>query len=347
MNTQKLGLLSLCIFFALSTFCFTWSKTAQSAIHVEGNKLVNASGTEMVFQGICALDPIIQCYEPNENDLHWGEDYYETMAEWGANIIRIPIHPKSWRNHSKQECIDVINQAIAWAKQYQMYVFIDFHSIGFPPSEEYDTSYEGLYQTNQQEWREFWKTIAQTYKNNPVVAGYEIFNEPTFKDFLVYKHKRPSVEDWKAWRDNVESVVDDIQRVDKQKPIIVGGLSWAYDLSYALNYPVRRSNIVYSTHPYPDSEANRSWEEAFGKLKSRYPVFATEFGFEPSGQKGLDKYKGKSCYKDAIVCFLNDRKISWTAWCFSSAWTPTLLQDSDFTPTVAGEFFRDVMLCGK
>ena len=44
--------------------------------------------------------------------------------------------------------------------------------------------------------------------------------------------------------------------------------------------------------------------------------------------------------------FIDERNIGWTAWSFSK-FPPALLEGHDYTPTVAGTFFRERMLGGR
>ncbi len=89
-----------------------------------------------------------------------------------------------------------------------------------------------------------------------------------------------------------------------------------------------------------------SWDDAFGNIKEVFPVFATEFGFAPSGQQHAeDNYPGPGLYREEIINYLEERKISWTVWCFSSTWGPSLLSDiNSYMPSESGAFFRSKLL---
>ena len=314
-----------------------------SAISVRGNLIIDEQGTEQVFRGVVAMDPVMQRMDKTNSELPWGEAYYRTMAEWGANIVRIPIHPKSWREYGKDFCISTLEQTIAWAVENQLYVIIDFHSIGFPPDWTYDNRYDGLYQTDMQEIKEFWVDIAKQFKDNEAVAFYEVFNEPVYSD-MNNKYRRSSdEEDWLQWRNCVEQIISMIRLMDTEKPIIVGGLSWAYDLSSVERNPIRDGQIVYATHPYPLSSNRKNWETAFGSLKQSYPVFVTEFGYDNSDKYGLNLYKGEGSYDKALPAYLEKNKISWTAWCFSDEWAPCLLKDKYYTPTPYGKMIKELL----
>jgi len=309
---------------------------------VSGNKIVDTKGNEVVFRGLSAIDPVSQYYVGDE--IPWEESYYKKMAEWGANIIRIPIHPASWKAYKSEGFFDVLDQTIRWVAKQKIYVYLDFHSIGFPPNEEYDSGFDGVYHTNSQEIIEFWEAVALRYKNNNTVVFYEIFNEPVFANYEIEKYSRHGIkQDWLQWKDSAETIIQKIREVDKNKPIIVGGINWAYDISYVLKYPIKDKQIVYGSHPYPESSNYKNWDKAFGMVKDKYPVFVTEFGFETSGEKTENKYSAVKSYRKEIISYLNAKNISWTAWCFSHKWTPALLTNKDYNPSEAGKYIQTIL----
>jgi hypothetical protein len=304
--------------------------------HVEGNRIVNEQGEEMMFRGLDPIDPVTHALLGDSDNGEWSRTYFAKMAEWGAKIIRLSVRPWSWRKYGKNASLAVIDQAIEWAGDYGMYVYIDFHSIGYPPTDTYKGETN---QTSKPEIMAFWSNVSSRYRHDNRLAFYEIFNEPTHTD-------RSRMLDWLDWRQYAEEIIDTIRLNDPDKTIIVGGIDYAYDLSYVLDYPVRRGNIVYSTHPYPGMANWLSWDSAFGSIKEVYPVFATEFGFAPPGyQHSEDEYPGPGVYREAIISYLETKKISWTVWCFSSTWAPSLLSDINlFTPSESGLFFRSKLL---
>ncbi len=320
--------------------------TYPQKFYIEENKIVDESGNEVVFRGVSALDPVWQYYTASESGvIPWSEDYYKTMSEWEVKIVRLPIHPGAWRKYGKNESLLILDKTLELIKKYEMYTIIDFHGIGFPPTEEYEANllFPGAYHSSNEETIDFWNEISLRYKDNKVVAFYEIFNEPVYRNFVDQTYEPPWDEDWVLWKNWAEKIIDQIRVNDPDSVIIVGGLSWAYDLSYVLFKPIERINIVYGTHPYPDSNWKKTWEDAFGDVKSKYPVFVTEFGFDATNSIGKPEsaYSGPGRYRDTIKFYLESKNISWTAWVFSSIWEPALLKDRDYTPTEEGQFFKD------
>ncbi len=316
---------------------------------VKGNKIVDESGDEMIFRGVNAEDPVWQGSELDPDIGIWKEENFKVMREWGATLVRLPIHPATWRKLGVDKSFGFIDQAIAWAEKFNMYVIIDFHSIGFMPENDFmdlrDFEFGQLYETTREEMFEFWDLVSKRYFNNDVVVFYELFNEPALDSVLDFPAEF-TIDDWLVWKKFNEDVIDAIRINDPDKAVIVSGFQFAYDLSFVPDAPIERPNVVYATHPYPDANWKTDWDKAFGNVKADFPVIATELGFD-SDEKPEEIFNdngGKGLYRDEIMSFLEDKKISWTAWAFSHAFTPALLLDLDFTPSESGEFFRKIML---
>lgn len=113
-------------------------------------------------------------------------------------------------------------------------------------------------------------------RGNPVVAFYELFNEPT--DY----NGRLGRMSWSQYQEFIEEIIHIIYAYDKTVIPLVGGLDWGYNLSYVRDNPIDAPGIAYVTHPYPQKREppwEGKWEEDFGFVADTYPVFATEFGF--------------------------------------------------------------------
>jgi len=302
-------------------------------IKVRGNKFVDEKNNRIIFKGIALAEP-----GDLAKDGQWSENHFAKAAEWGANIVRIPVHPRAWREHGPENYLKLLDQGVAWAQKYHMYVIIDWHTIGNLRTEQFQ---KPNYDTTLKETLFFWRTIAAHYKNNPVVAFYEIYNEPT-----VYNGTLGRMN-WPQLKEIVKEIIYIIYAFDKTVIPLVGGLNWAYDLSPVLRDPVDIPGIAYTTHPYPQKRSQPwepQWEKDFGAVADKYPVIATEFGFQ------IDSHEpciGTVEYGRRIINYFDQKGISWTAWCFHPTWQPVLISDWDYTPTVQGRFFKSVLQTGK
>ncbi len=305
------------------------SATKLPRISVKGARFVDPRGDTVLFRGLAIADP-----DKIEAQGHWNKLLFEKIKEMGAMIVRIPVHPVSWRERTPSKYLALLDQAVAWCTDLNLYVMIDWHSIGNLGMELFQ---DPMYNTTQRETYEFWRTIARHYHGHNTVAFYELFNEPT-----LFNGKLGEMT-WSEWKTINERLIHLIRAYDQQAIPLVAGLDWAYDLTPLNIEPIQAEGIGYVTHPYPDKRSRPwepKWDEDFGFAAGRWPVFATEFGFTLGGARA----KENEDYGTAIVGYLEKKGISWTCWVFDPDWVPPLLKSWDGFPlTGAGEFFKAAM----
>ena len=310
---------------------------AMSRISVEGNHFVNAEGDSIVFRGLCCSDPVKLL-----GDSMWNERYFDEMADWGANIVRFAIHP-SWLNEvGWDRAFELYDQGVEWARERQMYVILDWHSIGNLRDEHFTSD---MYITSLDETIRFWQAAARRYKDEPTVALYEIFNEPTCQ--------QPGLGEmsWGEWRQVQEQIIDSIRVIQPDAVCLCAGFNWAYDLTPVGADPIQRPGIAYVAHPYPMKRTEnweQNWQADYGYLADTYPVVCTEIGYCHEDDRGshIPVIWGDD-YGPAITSFLDARGISFTIWCFDPHWAPMLIDDWDFTLTTEGKYFKPYLQAFK
>lgn len=298
-------------------------------VKVEGNKFVDGEGNEVVFRGLCFSDPVKLVREGQ-----WIENYFANAADWGANVVRFAVHPENINSFGWEETFAAMDEGIEFAKKYGMYVIMDWHSIGNLLDEKFTND---MYITTVEETYKFWRTVAERYKDEPQVAIYELFNEPTVTGEC-------EGTTWTEWKEFQEGLIDIIREINPNAVCICAGFNWAYDLTQIAEEPVRRDNIAYVCHPYPmkrDQPWEEQWEQDFGYVAATYPVVCTEIGFCLEDEPGAHiPVMSTPEYGERITKFFEERGISFTVWCFDTSWAPMLISDWDFTPTTQGTFFK-------
>ena len=306
------------------------SKATEGWVKVESNKFVDPQGNEIVFRGLCFSDPVKLV-----SDGQWSERYFAEAAEWGANVVRFAVHPTNLNSMGWEETFAAMDQGIEWAKKHGLYVIMDWHSIGNLKEELYMLP---MYNTTQEETFKFWRTVAERYKNEPTVALYELFNEPT----VTY----PGVGDctWTEWKELLEQIIDAIREINPNAVCLCAGFNWAYDLTPVATEPIDRPNIAYVSHPYPmkrEQPWEEQWEQDFGFVADTYPVICTEIGYCLEDEPGAHvPVMATDVYGEHITKYLEGKGISFTVWCFDVDWAPMLITDWDFTPSTQGKFFK-------
>lgn len=324
--------LVLLIFVIISNACNVTSSKQLPAIRVEGNNFVNSNDEVVIFHGLNISDP-----DKLKNGGKWMKSHFQEAKDWGADIIRLPIHPSRWRDRGQEDYLKLLDQAVEWANELELYLILDWHSIGNLKTEQFHNE---MYITDVAETHEFWDIVSKRYADEPVVAMYELFNEPVnggnFGELS-----------WTEWKKMNEEMIDIIRENDKEAVVLVSGFNWGYNLSPIAAEPIERKGIAYVSHPYPQKREapwKVKWYEDWGFAAAKYPVILTEIGFALPHEKEVHvPVMGDETYGNALVDFTRERGISWTVWCFDPDWSPVMINDWEYTPSRQGEFFRGVM----
>jgi endoglucanase len=150
---------------------YTANATRLPLISVKGNRFVDPQGNVVLFRGLSISDP-----DKLESQGHWNREHFVKAQEMGAKVVRIPVHPIAWRGRTPAAYIKLLDQAVEWCTELDMYVDLDWHSIGNLTTGLFQ---DPMYDTSLQETYNFWRTMARHYAGHNTVVFYELFNEPT------------------------------------------------------------------------------------------------------------------------------------------------------------------------
>jgi hypothetical protein len=333
MASLKRILLFIILFSFMAAGAFCQGQNKLPFISVKGNSFVNESGDTVIFRGVSVSDP-----DKLEKAGMWDEDLFAALKDWNVNLVRFPVHPNAWRERGEEIYLELLDDGVEWAAENGMYVIIDWHSIGNLRTEVFQ---HPMYNTTKTETFRFWKTIAAHYKGNSTVAFYELFNEPT-----TY-HGTLGKESWPQHKELMEEIIGIVYAHDTTVIPLVAGFNWAYDLTDIRYEPIAYPGVAYVSHPYPQKREQpweEKWEADWGFAAGQYPVICTELGFMSADGPGAHiPVIADTVYGNAIVNYFNKKGISWVTWAFDPDWSPQLIKNWDFEPTVQGAFFRDIM----
>ena len=326
-NFKKKCLFIICSLFITAVF----SQNTLDRISVDKNNFVNSKGEIIVFRGLNISDP-----DKLEKEKHWGKTYFEEIKKWGANVVRFPVHPTAWEKRGKENYLKLLDQGIQWATALNLYVIIDWHSIGNLQTEMYQSP---MYDTTLKQTYDFWRTIAVKYGGNPTVAFYELFNEPTtFNNTL-------GTASWASWKNINETLITIIRANGAKGVPLVAGFNWAYDLTPVKEMPINAEGIAYVSHPYPQKRTKpweAQWTSDWGFVKEKYPLMLTEIGFcGPEDPGAHMPVISDESYGDAITNYSDKHGISYLIWVFDGEWAPRLFEDwNTFKPSRHGTYFK-------
>ena len=191
----------------------------------------------------------------------WRENHFtqrdvDSLAAWGFNSIRIPMHynlftlpieeePVAGENTWLETGFELIDNVLEWSAPHNIYVILDMHATpgGQGASSEindYDPGKPSLWesQENRDKLVAIWARIADRYKDNEWIGGYDLINE-THWDLG---------EDNALLREVFEDITTAIRLVDTEHILFIEGNSYANDHRGLL--PPWDDNLVYSFHKY-------------------------------------------------------------------------------------------------
>lgn len=292
-----------------------------SALHVQGNQLVNAEGEIIRLRGIMIPDP----YHLNEEG-QFKQELITEIKNAGANVIRIPVHPEFWQQ-DKDYLWRYLDPLVTWAGNAGMYVIIDLHFIGNIATGEGDQM-PNLEIPASEFTDRFWITVAPYFSKAPHVL-FEIFNEPA--DITVNE-----------WISSSSHLINLIRSEEINQPLIIGGVEYSKDLSWVLTSPLQDDNLIYSSHIYPSHPINQ-WDHWFGEISSQYPVMITEWGFlDASTIQGPQYLAGsRQGYGDPLISYMDSHGIGWVACWYDDEWLPPMFSEGRESMTEYGLWIFD------
>jgi aryl-phospho-beta-D-glucosidase BglC (GH1 family) len=226
------------------------------------------------------------------------EDDIRYISQTGANSIRIPMHYKFF-TPGNDEGFALLDRVVGWAEKYHLYVVLDMHCApGGQTGANIDDSwgYPWLYDSEESQATAVavWKRIAEHYRDNPTVLGYDLLNEPIphFPALQKYNSKLEPV---------FKKLTAAIRTVDKNHVIILGGAQW--DSNFDVFGAPFDSNVMYTFHKYwtaPTEDVIQSYIDF--RNKYNVPIWLGESG------------ENNDAWVHDFVQVLEKDQIGWAFW---------------------------------
>lgn len=229
-----------------------------------------------------------------EADIQW-------IAQEGFNCVRLPINARHLDDGSAWPYIDA---CISWCKKNGVYVILDMHgALGGQTGQNIDDCEHDQPELFQQvafqdALAAHWQKLATRYREEEMVAGYDLLNEPLPNFFARYNPLLLPL---------YRRLTSAIREIDPHHLIIVEGLHWATDFSVfePLAEKPLDSNYMLQFHKYwsaPDVESIQEYIHWSERL--RVPLLQGE-----SGENNLDWYA-------AAFPMYERNRISWSFWSY-------------------------------
>lgn len=299
------------------------------ALHVDGNKLKDATGKTIVLRGSSLID-IGALYAYNGNSVSGISGRMDKVAAAGVqgHVVRLPVYPKiNYNPGGSPACSPLpypvgsgpsaactptaslsgpdyvsklLKPAVDYATSKNLYVIVDFHQI--------DSITTG---NSAADANTFWSAVAPAFASYSNVL-YEPFNEPT--DYS---------SSWSKLKPVVQSFIDTIRAGAPNNVIIVPSQSWDQHPGDAANDPPTGSNLMYTAHIYP-SNWNTAFQNQVTTASAKVPVFVTEWGYASSDPN-------PHTWGVNLQSVIDGSGASFTAWVTDNAWTPSMFSNSSLT----------------
>jgi endoglucanase len=173
----------------------------------------------------------------------------------GMNSIRLPFHYKLFTDEdfmglsSAQDGFARMDSLVSWCRESGLYVILDMHDApGGQTGDNIDDSYgyPWLFVSGESQalFVDIWKRIATHFKEEPVILGYDLLNEPIATHFAKeYALLNPQLE--KLYKKAVAA----IREVDKNHIILLGGAQWNSNFKVFSDSKFD-DKIMYTCHRY-------------------------------------------------------------------------------------------------
>lgn len=263
---------------------------------------------------------------PDFTDQFWKsfKDNYVTrediryIQKLGMNTLRIPFHYKLFTDedymglYSGQDGFQRLDSLVAWCRESSIYLILDMHDApGGQTGDNIDDSYGYPWlmtsEPSQQKFVEIWKKIADRYKNEPIILGYDLLNEPIATFFSEDERVKLNA----ALEPIYKKAVAAIREVDKNHIVLLGGAQWNG------NFKVFRDSkfddkIMYTCHRYWCDTLQTNIQDFVSFRDSvNLPIYMGETG------------ENKDEWVAAWTRLMERNNIGWTYWPYKRMGNPS------------------------
>ena len=174
------------------------------------------------------------------------------LKKIGSNHVRLPFHYLLFTDEEylgqRNQGFIYLDRVVEWCREEGLYVLLDMHCApGGQTGDNIDDSvgYPYLYTSKieQDRFVDIWTRIAKHYKNDPIIAGYDLANEP-----IAHYYKEEQAEMEVSLHLLYERTIASVRQVDPHHSIFLNASIWStnFDMFRAPLAP----NVVYEFHKY-------------------------------------------------------------------------------------------------
>ena len=350
------------------------SSNDENWLHVSGDQIVNQKGDTFYLRGfglggMLHMENFIDGYPANEEAMREGlrnvlgekkyNLYFDTFLKsyftepdaayiqsLGLNLVRIPINYRLFEDDMnpgviKEEAFAYLDSVIEICARHNIYTIIDLHALPGAQNQHWHSDNPThvasfwIHKDFQDRALHLWEVIAERYKDQPWVAGYDLINEPADptrkKLFPYYKRLR-----------------DAIMKIDPKHILFLEGDRYATEFDM---FTEIWDNVVYTNHDYatpgfifggdyPGITRDRFYDkdtlekDYLSKSEFMYshkvPLWVGEFGPVYTGDPEKDEMRYQ-VLKDQLA-YYDKYKVSWCIWLYKDMGLQAIMHQNNNTP---------------
>lgn len=341
-------------------------------LKVLGDQIINQKGDKITLRGfglggMLHMENFIDGFASNEESIREGllnvlgkkkydlffdkflKNYFtEADAEYiqslGLNLVRIPINYHLFEDDMnpgviKEESFKYLDNVINVCAKHKIYTIIDLHALPGCQNQDWHSdnptqkAFFWVYKDFQERVLHLWEVIADRYKDQPWVAGYDLINEPADpsgnKVFPYYKQ-----------------LYNAVRKVDPNHIMFIEGDRYAQDFS---KFTEVWDNVVYTNHDYvlpgftgnypgyargkyfdKDTLENKFLIKSEFMLSNNVPIWVGEFGPVYTNDPGKDESRYR-VLKDQLA-YYKKYNVSWCIWLYKDMGLQAIMHQKKNTP---------------
>lgn len=229
------------------------------------------------------------------------------IASQGANTVRLPFNYKLFTDEdymgltAAQDGFARVDSVVKWCRDNGLYLILDMYDCpGGQTGDNIDDGYgyPWLLESEQSQrlFCDVWRRIAERYRNETVILGYELMNEPVAHYFDNKAELNAKLEP--LYRRATAA----IREVDRNHVILLGGAQWnsIFDMFTDWTFD---NNLMYTCHRY-GGPATREAIQSFIDFRDKtgLPMYMGEIGHN------TDEWHAD------FVSVMEDANIGYTFW---------------------------------
>lgn len=299
-----------------------WMTRTQATKNVKDQSGILTILTERF--GKDTMEDLVDTYQAN----YFSENDFDNCALLGMNCLRLPFWYRDIVDENGKILDDwyrIFDWFIQNASKRGIYVILDMHGA---PGSQNGSDHSGKdggddkmgasefffgenAEANQELYYKIWETIAERYKGNPAVAGYDLLNEP----YCTYRYSSGLSDEqlhellWEIY----DKAYRRIRSIDPDHVIIMEATWDPVDLPDPKIYGWE--NIMYEYHNYLYDDYDNANGQQIASMRKKVMAIAKADYDVPSYMGEFNYFNNADAWDEGLK-LLTDAGINWTTWTY-------------------------------